>query len=97
MKPILMVIPFLVASSCMMSTESDVRSYNGDTVEMTLYGDTFSFGSDEQKQAQIEAARVKAAKVCGGNARYLSRRVAHQPQNGIYYVPAENIALFQCV
>ena len=78
------------------TTESAVHSYNGQTVEIELYGDTFAFGTVEQQQAQIAVAQAKASEVCGRAATFLSRRLDEQPQNGIYYVPARNIALFKC-
>lgn len=96
MKAIFMFAGLAMLAGCV-STETSVHSYNGKTVEIELFGDTFAYGSETQKAAQIEAARVKAAEVCGGDAKYLSRRMDAQPQNGIYYVPSRNIALFQCV
>jgi len=62
-----------------------------------LFGDTFAFGTPEQQQQQLDVAKAQAEQVCGGEARYLSRRMDAQPQNGILYVPSRNLALFQCV
>lgn len=83
-------------AACEVSTESALHSYNGATAEIELYGDTFAYGTEAQKQAQIEAAKVKAQEACGGPAKFMSRRMDHQPQNGIYHVPARNIAIFRC-
>lgn len=63
---------------------------------MELYGDTFAYGSEEQKNAQLAAAKTKAEEVCGGPAKFLSRRMEEKPQNGIYYVPSSNLALYKC-
>lgn len=79
------------------STETAVHSYNGKTVEIELYGDTFAYGTAEQKQAQLDVAKAKAEEVCGKPAKFLSRRMDAQPQNGIVYVASRNIALFQCL
>ena len=92
MKKIACVVGITMMAGCV-STETGVHSYNGSTAEIEMYGDTFAFGTEEQKQAQINAAKVKAEGVCGGPARYLDRRMDHQPQNGVYYVEAKNIAL----
>lgn len=78
------------------TNESAVRSYNGETVEIELFGDTFAFGTPAQQQAQLDAATVKASETCGKPAKFLSRRMDAQPQNGYYYVPSRNIALFRC-
>lgn len=88
-------ITCLSLTACV-STESAVHSYNGQTVEIELYGETFAFGTPADQQAQIAAAQAKAADVCGRPAKYLSRRMDEQPQNGYFYTPARNIALFQC-
>lgn len=87
----------IIALAGCASTETGVHSYNGSTAEIVLYGDTFAFGSEEQKQAQLSAATVKAKEVCGSDARYLDRRLDHQPQNGLYHVPAKDIAIFKCL
>lgn len=79
------------------STETGVNSFNGSTAEILLYGDTFAFGTQEQKQAQLDAAAVKAQGVCGGPVQYLDRRMDAQPQNGFYYVESKNIAIFKCL
>mgnify|MGYP000971360022 CR=1 FL=1 len=97
MKSVAVVSAVVVALSGCVSTDSAVHSYNGQTVEIELFGDTFAFGTKEQQQAQIDIAQAKAAEVCGRPAKYLSRRMDEQPQNGIYYVEARNIALFQCM
>lgn len=94
---IVAIVAACAALSGCVTTENAVHSYNGDTAEIELYGDTFAYGSKEDQAAQIEAARVKAAEVCGGPAKFLSRRMDQQPQNGIYYVQARNIALFKCM
>lgn len=91
--PALAVIAVLAGCA---STETGVHAYNGSTAEIEMYGDTFAFGSEAQKQAQIAAAKVKAESVCGGPATYLDRRMDHQPQNGLYQVSAKNIAIFKC-
>jgi hypothetical protein len=97
MKKLLLGLSFIgTLVGCSISTETAVHSYNGKTVEIELYGDTFAYGTEEQKQAQLNAAQAKATEVCGRNATFLSRRMDHQPQNGIYYVSARNIAIFQC-
>lgn len=84
-------------AACSVTTETAVRSFNGETVEIELYGDTFAYGTDAQKEAQLAAAKTEAEGVCEGPAKYLSRRLDHKPQNGIYYVPASNLALFKCL
>ncbi len=89
------IVSTLALSACV-SAESAVYSYNGQTVEIELYGDTFAFGTAEQQAEQIKVAQAKAADVCGRPAKYLSRRMDEQPQNGYFYVQARNIALFQC-
>ncbi|UYP69920.1 hypothetical protein OIU14_17275 (plasmid) [Thalassobacter stenotrophicus] len=91
----LLVVTALV-SGCVVTTETAVHSFNGNSVEVELYGDTFAYGSDEEKAAQIAAAKGQAEEVCGSSAQFLSRRMDAQPQNGIYYVPSKNIALFKC-
>lgn len=92
------VVSALVLSlSACVSTESDVLSYNGQTAEIELYGDTFAFGTESQQNEQIAAAQAKAAEVCGRPAKFLSRRMDEQPQNYYYYVPPRNIALFKCL
>lgn len=96
MRSAVIVSTLVLSLSACVSTESAVHSYNGQTVEIELYGDTFAFGSAEQQQAQIDLAAAKASEVCGRPARFLSRRMDGQPQNGFYYVQARNIALFQC-
>lgn len=96
MKKALVTVAALALAGCV-STETGVHSYNGSTAEIEMYGDTFAFGTEEQKQAQIDAAAVKARNVCGSQVQYLDRRMDHQPQNGIYYVEAKNIAIFKCV
>lgn len=95
-KSLTISLVILTLGACV-STESAVHSYNGQTVEIELYGDTFAFGTKEQQQQQIDVAQAKAAEVCGRPAKFLSRRMDEQPQNGIYYVEARNIALFQCM
>lgn len=85
----------IITAGCT-TTETTVHSYNGNTVEIELYGDTFVYGSEEQKKAQMASAQTKANEVCGRSAKFLSRRIDHQPQNGMYYVQPRNIALFQC-
>ncbi|WP_146161957.1 hypothetical protein [Pseudogemmobacter blasticus] len=95
-KATLLIAATAILSACNVSTDSAVHAYNGNTVEIQLYGDTFAYGSEAQQQAQINAAQVKAAEVCGGKATFLSRRMDAQPQNGIVYVPSKNIALFKC-
>lgn len=87
----------LVSVAGCVSTETGVHSYNGSTAEIVLYGDAFAFGTEAQKQAQLDAAKLKAQDVCGGPVRYLDRRLDSQPQNGIYYVEAKNIAIFKCL
>lgn len=84
-------------TACSMTTETAVHSFNGKTVEIELYGDIFAYGTDAQKEAQLAAAKTQAEGVCEGPAQYLSRRLEHKPQNGIYYVPASNLALFKCL
>jgi hypothetical protein len=84
-------------TACSVTTETAVHSFNGKTVEIELYGDTFAYGNDAQKEAQLAAAKAQAESVCDGPAQYLSRRLEHKPQNGIYYVPASNLALFKCL
>ena len=96
MKYGLTVSTLLLTLGACVSTDSAVHSYNGQTVEIELYGDTFAFGTKEQQQQQLDVAQAKATEVCGRPAKYLSRRMDEQPQNGIYYVEARNIALFQC-
>lgn len=96
MKKALAATTLLAAAGCV-STETGVHAYNGSTAEIIMYGDTFAFGTEDQKQAQIEAAAVKARNVCGSQVQYLDRRMDHQPQNGLYYVEAKNIAIFKCV
>lgn len=88
---------FIAALAGCVSTETGVHSYNGSTAEIVLYGDTFAFGSPEQKQAQLDAAAVKAQGVCGGPVQYLDRRMDAQPQNGFYYVEGKLIAIFKCL
>lgn len=96
MNRLTILAPLAMLAGCV-STETGVHSYNGNTVEIALYGDTFALGSADQQQAQIAAAKVKAEGVCGGPAQYLDRRMDHQPQNGFYYVEANHLALFKCV
>jgi hypothetical protein len=91
------IISALAVLGACVSTETAVSSYNGSTAEIAMYGDTFAFGNETQKQEQIDAAALKAESVCGGPVRYLDRRMDHQPQNGIYYVKAKNIAVFKCL
>jgi len=79
------------------TTETGVHSFNGSTAEIVLYGDAFAFGTAEQKQAQLDAAAVKAEAVCGGPVQYLDRRMDAQPQNGFYYVEGKLIAIFKCL
>lgn len=95
-KIVIIAAIFSTLSACV-STETGVNSYNGSTAEIALYGDTFAFGNDEQKQAQLDAAKVKAEGVCGSPVRYLDRRMDAQPQNGYYYVDSKNIAIFKCL
>lgn len=97
MKKIFLSLGAVAALTACVSTETGVHSYNGSTAEIALYGDTFAFGTEEQKQAHIDAAAVKARSVCGSEVRYLDRRMDHQPQNGIYYVEAKNVAIFKCL
>ena len=94
-KKVFVALTVVSLAGCV-TTESAIHSFNGETVEVELYGDTFAYGSKEDQQAQLDAARLQAEEVCGGNARFLSRRMEAQPQNGIYYVPSRNLALFQC-
>lgn len=95
-KVVFFVAAFGMLAGCT-TTETAVHSYNGNTVEIELYGDTFAYGSPEQQQAQLNAAKAQAETVCKRPANFLSRRMDHQPQHGMYYVPARHIALFQCV
>ncbi|TKD21961.1 hypothetical protein FBT96_07350 [Rhodobacter capsulatus] len=97
MKRTVAAIAVLVVASCDVSTATNVHSYNGNSVEIELYGDTFAFGTEEQQKAQLDVAKAQAEGVCGGPARFLSRRMEEKPQNGIYYVPAANLALFKCM
>lgn len=93
---IALTITAIALAGCV-STETGVNSFNGSTAEILLYGDTFAFGSPEQKQAQLDAAAVKARDVCGGQVQYLDRRMDAQPQNGFYYVESKNVAIFKCL
>ena len=97
MKKSAIAIVILGALAGCVSTQTAVHSFNGYTVEIELYGDTFAYGSEEARQVQLDAARVQAEDVCGSSARFLSRRMEAQPQNGMFYVPSRNLALFQCV
>lgn len=97
MRKAVVVLAATAALAGCVSTETGVHSYNGSTAEIEMYGDTFAFGTEEQKQAQIDAAAVKARNVCGSQVQYLDRRMDHQPQNGIYYVEAKNVAIFKCL
>jgi len=96
MRTFVAIVALAGLTACV-STETGVHSYNGRTAEIVLYGDAFAFGTAEQKQAQIDAAAVKAQGVCGSKVLFLDRRMDHQPQNGIYYVEAKNIAIFKCL
>ncbi len=97
MKVTVSFIAIVIAlTACEVSTETAVYSYNGNTVEIQLYGDTFAYGTDEQKKAQLAVAKAQAEDVCGGPAQYLSRRLESKPQNGIVYVPSADLALFKC-
>ncbi|WP_283177616.1 hypothetical protein [Gemmobacter sp. 24YEA27] len=96
MRPTLTLAAMALLAGCV-STETAVHSFNGATAEIEMYGDTFAYGTEEQKQAQIDAAAVKAQATCGSKVQYLDRRMDHQPQNGMYHVAAKNIAIFKCV
>lgn len=82
-------------SACV-AADSAVHSFNGNTVEMELIGDVFVYGTQAQQQEQIDLARTKASAVCGKPAKFLSRRLDEQPQNGVYFVVPRDIALFKC-
>lgn len=96
MRLVFLAAALLPIAGCV-STETGINSYNGSTAEIILYGDTFAFGTAAQKQAQLDAAKVKAETVCGSPAVYLDRRLDHQPQNGLYQVPAKDVAIFKCM
>lgn len=96
MKNILLSVAALGIIAGCTTTETSVRAYNGNTVEVELLGETFAFGSAENKQAQLDAAQKQATTVCGKAATFLSRRLDSQPQNGMYFVPDRHIALYKC-